>query len=610
MAYLYYYLYSFLPFLIFSSILSLKNLLMLSILYNNSFKIKLSGIYSIIYSYKTMLLTHLPFILIIASLGLFIKKRQALFYIAADVCVTILFLLDIYFMRLTGKFFSFKLLFKELPYMDISFHINRFFSLKDILFVLDLIILLLLWKKISSWNISFKEYKKNIISAVIIIILSTLSIYLNYNIFSSPNSKANFKPFATYWEPYSTMFEASPIGYRVYKSVLSPSLKYSITEKDQEEISKWLKANKEDIKTNSLKGLFKGKNLVILQIEAFESFMIKEKVMGEEITPNINKLLKNSFYFPNVYSQINGGVSSDADFMINTSLLPVRGGATFLNYPYNSYNSLPKLLKKYGYTSMMFHGERGGNWNFKVADKNLGFDKVLDINFINFPSKYKKAYSSTNDYLIIDSFIQNIIKLKTPFFGQVVTLDSHAHFDYINEEDTCINLPADIEASVFGKYLRSIHYEDKIVSYLIEKLKETSLLENTVLVITGDHSGYKLYYKDEIKETNLKFPWVGNSPHGKVPFIIFNPSLKGEKFDINAGQIDIMPTLAYLMGVDSENYIESCIGKNLLNTNKNYTILNDGTLIGLTPSKEEGEHFLKALDISDMIIKYNYFKNK
>ncbi len=103
----------------------------------------------------------------------------------------------------------------------------------------------------------------------------------------------------------------------------------------------------------------KGKNLIYIQVESLENFVIGKTVNGKEITPNLNKLVQKSLYFPNTFEQVNEGTSSDADLMVNTSMLPLRQGSTFFRYPNTNYNSLPNLLEGEGYATSAIHPDKG-----------------------------------------------------------------------------------------------------------------------------------------------------------------------------------------------------------------------------------------------------------
>ena len=100
--------------------------------------------------------------------------------------------------------------------------------------------------------------------------------------------------------------------------------------------------------------------------------------------------------------------------------------------------------------------------------------------------------------------------------------------------------------------------------------------------------------------------WKSNT----VPLIIYNPSIKTPvKDDVYGGQIDIMPTLLYLLGVDNNVYQNTALGRNLLNTKRSYAVLTDKTIKGELTDKEK-EIVGNVLDLSDKMIRADYFKDK
>lgn len=599
---------SFSIFILFVIILFFKDLLFSCIVNNKDF-IRPS-LYNLLYTItnnKVMLLFHnLPLILIL-SFGLLINKKPYIYYIVIDFLFSSLLLLDLWAIRSHGNFLTFNFITKDYKVIQNSISPTTFIKGSDIFFVLDFLIIIFIFIFIKYKNIkpNFTNCK---LTMVIIVIVSSLSLLKIIDM--DKNKKLSFQINGSYWEPYSIVYETSPLVFHIIdikNKITTPKRQLSVN--NDEIITNWLIKNKENIVDNQFKGIFLNKNLIIMQIEAFESFPIGQKIGNEEITPNINKLLGESFNFPNIYDQTNGGVSSDADLLINTSIFPIRHKSTFIDYGDTTYNSLPKLLENLDYETLMLHGEHGGNWHFKVSDSYIGFDKVLDLNSFEIPPNFTSYYGNTTDSLILNTFISKIKTMSQPFFGHVVTLDSHAHFQYIPAEEYKLNLPEDLAQSYLGSYLQCINYVDTQIGEFIKSLKENNLYDNSVLVITGDHGGYKKYCSDELASRLKQYPWIQDDIHPKVPFVIHSKGLKGQTFDVIGGQIDIMPTLAYLFGVDKDKFNTTAIGKILVNTNRNFALLNGGIIIG-SGNEEVISHYKEAFNISDLIIKTNYFKNR
>src|SRR5690606_30493531 len=124
-----------------------------------------------------------------------------------------------------------------------------------------------------------------------------------------------------------------------------------------------------------------GKNLIVIQMESLQNFVLDLEIDGVEITPNMNKLLTESYYFNNFYQQVGQGNTSDAEYVVNTSLyIPERGAATQM-YANKQLPSLPKLLKQENYTSATFHTNVVEFWNRAELYSSLGFDHYYDAQY-------------------------------------------------------------------------------------------------------------------------------------------------------------------------------------------------------------------------------------
>ncbi len=126
-------------------------------------------------------------------------------------------------------------------------------------------------------------------------------------------------------------------------------------------------------------------------------------------------------------------------------------------------------------------------------------------------------------------------------------------------------------------------------------------------MIYGDHGGVHKFYEDKIKDAPLEGDWWKDDEK-EIPFLIYNPSINGETISKEGGQIDFLPTIAYLLGFNRDTFDSTAMGRVLVNTNRNASILNNGEIVG-NPTPEEKAHLEKSFNIADMIIQGNYFKN-
>jgi lipoteichoic acid synthase len=294
-------------------------------------------------------------------------------------------------------------------------------------------------------------------------------------------------------------------------------------------------------------------NLIFIQLEAFQSFVLNKKVAGQEITPILNKLIKESAYFPNFYLQNGAGVTSDAEFMSNTSLHPADGRSIIAtDLADKEYPSLPRLLKKNGYSTVTFHTNNVSFWNRKELYSALGFESFYDKEY--FGTDKSIAFGADDDILYKKS-MEVLTKQKEPFYAQIVSMSSHSPFRLPASYRT-LKLPAIYQGNVAGDYLTAAHYADAALGRFLEELKKKGLWDETVITIYGDHSGITADMVKEKQAVALK-DLMGRVYDQidalRVPFIIHGPDVKKGIYEAVGGHMDIMPTLLGLLGVQSEH---------------------------------------------------------
>jgi lipoteichoic acid synthase len=344
--------------------------------------------------------------------------------------------------------------------------------------------------------------------------------------------------------------------------------------------------------------------------------------MGEEITPNLNKLIKRSAYFNNYFYQIAAGGTSDAEFMSNNSIYPASSGAAYFLYSNNDYLSLPKALVNNGYETAALHGYRETFWNRNIMYKTLGFqnffgEKSYDVN--------EKIGLGLSDKEFLSQSLDKLHNLSNPYYAFLITLSSHYPYDDTSNYGE-FNV-GEYENSLLGNYLKAIHYTDAQLGMFIDKLEEDGTLDNSVLAIYGDHYAIPKDKQDEL----AKFMNIDNMTElqwaklQKVPLIVHFPkdANKGLQ-EIYGGEMDLYPTLSNLFDLPNENQL----GKDLFNTKDGTVIFRngsftDGNIFYLSqsnsfysidsdknlPESEELTAELKTsmteLDYSDEILKHN-----
>ena len=550
---------------------------------------------------------YIAFAAIFVSICFLFKNKGKFFsLIIVDLFITLITVMDIWYFRGFQTVPSVMLLKQTANLDNLGDSIFSMASPYDLLFFVDFIILIIAF---IIFRKSFKNCKSNWKGTLVVLLVSIFYIgYVpfNVNVLKRENVKNSYL-FSNY-DPTNTVEYFSPIGYHIFDiyNVYKNSKPYKMTADDEAKIKEYYDFKNENLPDNEFKGMFKGKNLIVIQVESLEDFVINKKVDGQEITPKINKLLNNSIYLPNIFEQVNEGTSSDSDLMVNTSMLPLRQGSTFFRNPATTYNSLPNILEKDGYSTIAIHSDKGSFWNYAQGLNGIGFDKFVDYYSFDRDENIGLGLSDGSYFRQIEPMIK---ELKQPFYAFTVTLTSHGPFD-LPKEYRELKLSPELDDNVLGGYFQSIHYTDAKIGMFIESLKKDGLLDNTVIAIEGDHTGPHKYYNSKIESlSNPESWWLDNGNH-TVPLIIYNPSIKTPvKDDVYGGQIDIMPTLLYLLGVDNNVYQNTALGRNLLNTKRSYAVLTDKTIKGELTDKEK-EIVGNVLDLSDKMIRADYFKDK
>lgn len=335
----------------------------------------------------------------------------------------------------------------------------------------------------------------------------------------------------------------------------------------QEDLEQLSKENKQ-IK-GEYTGLGKGKNLIVIQVEALQNFVIDLVYEGQEITPNLNRLIRESgsFYFDNYYQHIGRGNTSDAEFVTNNSLYPAYDYPTYEEYADNTFYGLPWILRDNKYTAWVFHGYKKEFWNREKAYVNLGFERFISEEDYEFTEKESIGFgiidevffSQTLDYIKeLDNVDEN------PFYAFIITLTSHTPFNMPGHLQT-IKLREEHKNTMLGNYLQAIHYADKALGEFLEGLRREGYYDNSVVAIYGDHFAI---FGSEQRDRDIMSDLL-NKPYNlgdimNVPLIIHIPGLEDNKTISKIGsQLDFLPTILNIMGYENQKGI--MFGKDLLN---------------------------------------------
>lgn len=296
-------------------------------------------------------------------------------------------------------------------------------------------------------------------------------------------------------------------------------------------------------------GVAAGKNVLLIQTESLNDFVIGAEYNGQELTPNLNALLEeDTLYFNHFYSTTGVGNTSDAEFSALNGLYPNDERECYRLYVDNTFQGLPWILRREGYGAYAFHGYIKTFWNRDEAYKTQGFQhyysqEELDMTEVS-------GYGLTDKELFRQS-VDILKKKEQPFFGFMITLTNHIPYE-LDESLATLTLKESDKGTTFGGYLQTVHYTDEAFGALITYLKEAGLYENTMIIIYGDHQGMNME-TPSVKSKMSEF--LGKEYNYdemlNVPLIIHIPGLgEAKTIDTVGGQVDILPTIANLMDVE------------------------------------------------------------
>lgn len=317
-----------------------------------------------------------------------------------------------------------------------------------------------------------------------------------------------------------------------------------------------------DDSDSSYFGIAEGRNVFVLQIEALQNFVIGAYYEGQELTPNLNALLqKDTLYFPNYYYQIGGGNTADAEFTVNNSLFAPESEAAYVKYTENNYFGLPWLLKDNGYSGAhVFHNYKGEFWNRRTAYPRQGFDSYTALEDLEQIDPFPMGIS---DREMFRQSMEYLTAWEEPFYAFYITVSSH-HPYAIPLKDRGITLKPEDEATLFGLYIQSVNYVDRVLGEWLDMLKAEGLYDNSIFVLYGDH--YALTNADALISSQVS-DMLGRNytiyDVFNVPMLMHIPgSGLTETHTIAGGHIDVTPTLLCLLGINEVKTV--MFGQNLL----------------------------------------------
>jgi len=312
-------------------------------------------------------------------------------------------------------------------------------------------------------------------------------------------------------------------------------------------------------------GKYKGKNVLVLQLEAFEEWLIDAQVGGQEVTPFLNQLKKRGIFYPNIYDIAAQSHTADCEYLVLNSNHPLSDAPVAFRAEDNHFVTLATTLRDKGYSTVSMHGYRRGMWNRAVLHPRYGFTHSL---FAEELGEFPKVGWGLDDHNFFQELVVETKKERAPWFVYAITLSSHHPYNAIPYNQRHLRV-GPLEYSMIGEYLHSAAFVDDAIAQLFEQLRAADLLKDTIVVLYGDHAA--LLHSSPRDRANLvaatnvpraTADHIGTGSLNRVPLLVVLPqSDTPEVARVFGAQIDVAPTILHYLGIEAPR---SFLGRALL----------------------------------------------
>ena len=294
------------------------------------------------------------------------------------------------------------------------------------------------------------------------------------------------------------------------------------------------------------------------------------------------------------------------------------------------------------------HANRSSAWNRQAVHPQLGYDDMyFYTDAYEIDEEIGLGLSDSSFFRQSITHIKNIDSKYEKWYTLLIMLTNHTPFsditrweeennnvfdvDYKYEtidektgEKVIVSAPY-MEDTTLGNYIKSAHYADRSIGEFIEGLDKEGLLDNTVIIIYGDHdnklkkSVYNRYYNydyktdDLISEDSPNYIRVDEyfyELNRSVPFIIWTKDMKGTKYNKEIkkvmGMIDVQPTLGNMFGFNNKY----ALGHDIFDIKDNVVVFPSGNWLTDKIYFNSAKDEYKQIDLNSAItLDYiNYYK--
>lgn len=520
---------------------------------------------------------------LICVINILPKKAKIIISLIVDFLISILLFVDNLYYIYSSNIISVEQI-SNLKYTEeIINTLPQLASINQIVYFIDLIIFFILGivKIIKIEKKTERKSEKELKARTIDIVIFVIGII----VFAVVETKYIKKGTDYSWNRNEQIIYSTIYGYHISDVInffgMKNSTQYNRYEdmiEDYRNLKNEYQENYGDIQYD-FKGILEGKNILIIQLESVQEFVVNKKINGKEITPNLNKFLSENIQLTNMHMQSYSS-TADSEHSVVTSTYPLENGMSYSKYFANTFDNLFDMFSKNNYYTSYMHGNVGTFWNRENVYTKMNIDDLKFIDKFEDTSEMISGYLS--DELLYKQAVQTIKTYDEPFISFIVAASSHTAFDLkgIQDKEEKVTLElGKYEDIYFGNYLEAVNYADYAFGILIDELKKSGLYDETAIIVYGDHNGLSMYDNELVE-----FLTDNNSNINSLDFTLaYTRVLCGMKLpgvekhlEINkvANKLDLKPTLAYLCNIEDG----FSLGTNIF-ASKDFICLNNGIII-------------------------------
>lgn len=530
---------------------------------------------SSLFQYLIAIFNPIPLALLLLGLALYIKNTK-LFYGIAITIYLVLFLWlfsNVVYYREFADYISVSTM---MATSSVSTGLGEtaleLFNLWDLVYFADFIIIAIVLRK-KPYKLNPKPFSKRASFAV-----SSLAILLfSVNLFTAEIDRPELLT-----RGFSNTYIVRALGlpafftYNAHQTYTAEKDRSDATAEDLVPVEEYVQEHYASPNSDYF-GIAKGRNVIYLHLESLQQFVIDYKLNVDgveyEVTPFLNSLYhsQSTLAFSNFFNQVKAGKTSDAETMIETSLFGLNQGSFMVQYGgSNTQQAAPYILSQNGgYTSAVFHGNSASFWNRNNTYKQWGYNYFFDQSYFSEATEENSFQYGLNDKIMFADSIQYLEHLQQPFYAKFITVSNHYPYtsSLIGDE---IGFPlADTPDETINGYFATANYLDASIKAFFDYLKATGLYENSIIVLYGDHYGISNSRNPDlaplIGKDSQTWSDFDNAMMQRVPYMIVVPGMtNGGIIDTFGGEIDALPTLEHLLGIEANNYLQ--VGQDMLSS--------------------------------------------